>query len=82
MFDQHAKFERQKIASGHEFDAVALEALEGLLPILETVKNFAFDVLHEMKRWAEEDPDGPGVGYYQQMNRAWREGAGRSRRRS
>lgn len=81
-FDQHAEFERQKIAFGHEMDAVAVEALEGLLPILETLKNFAIDVLHEMKRWAEEDPDGPGAEYYRAMDRAWRQGAGRSRRRS
>ncbi len=80
-FDQHAQFEKQKIAFGHEMDAVALEALEGLLPILETVKNFALDVFHEVKRWAEEDPDGPAAEYYQQMNRARREGAGRSRSR-
>lgn len=81
-FGQHANLERQKIASGHEFDAVALEALEGLIPILEVVKNFALDVFHEMKRWAEEDPDGPGAGYYEEMKRAWRQGAGRSRQRS
>jgi hypothetical protein len=78
-FDRHAQFEEEKIAFGHEMDAVALEALAGLLPILERVNTFVFDVFHEMKRWAEEDPDGPGVGYYQEMARAWRKGAGRSR---
>jgi hypothetical protein len=62
-------------------EAVALEALTGLLPILEAVKDFALNVFHEVKRWAEEDPDGDGAALYRDLNRAWRKGAGRSRGR-
>ena len=75
-------FDRAKITFGHEMDAVTLEALAGLLPILEVVKNLALDIFHEVKRWAEEDPEGPAAGYYREMNRAWRQGAGRSRTRT
>ncbi|HEX3584335.1 MAG TPA: hypothetical protein VH087_21420 [Thermoanaerobaculia bacterium] len=82
LFDQHAELERQKIAFGQQMDGVTLEAIEGLIPILEIVKNFASDVFHEMKRWAEEDPEGPGAALYDEMNRAWRQGAGRSRKRT
>ena len=78
-FDAHAELERAKIAFGQQMDAVTLEAIAGLLPILEAVKSFALDVFHEVKRWAEEDPDGPGAEMYEQLNRAWRKGAGRSR---
>jgi hypothetical protein len=80
-FDRYADFARAEIAFGHQMDAVALEALTGLLPILEAVKKFALDVFHEVKRWAEEDPDGPGAQYFHELNRARREGAGRSRGR-
>jgi hypothetical protein len=78
-FDQHAAFEKQKIAFGREMDAVTLEALEGLVPILEAVKKLALDLFHEVKRWAEEDPEGPAAEYYRELYRAWRQGAGRSR---
>ena len=81
-FDAHANFARKEIAYGQEMEAVALEALTGLLPVLEALKNFALDVFHEVKRWAEEDPDGPGADLYRDLNRAWRKGAGRSRGRS
>ena len=80
-FDRQAAFARQQIAFGQEMDAVALEALTGLLPILEAVKEFALNVFHEVKRWAEEDPDGPGAEMYRELNKAWRKGAGRSRGR-
>ena len=80
-FDRHADFARAKIAFGNAMDAVTLEALAGLLPILERVRDFAFDVLHEVKRWAEEDPEGPGAQYYREMNHARKQGAGRSRGR-
>src|SRR5947209_7485234 len=33
-FDRHADFARAEIAFGHEMDAVAAEALTGLLPVL------------------------------------------------
>jgi hypothetical protein len=79
--EAHAEFERAKLAFGEEMDAVTLEALSGLLPILEVVKSFALDVFHEVKRWAEEDPDGPAAEYCRELNRAWRQGAGRSRGR-
>lgn len=81
LLDQHAEFERAKIEFGHNMDAVALEALNGLLPILEAVKKFATDVFHLIKEWAREDPEGPAAGYYAELNRAWRQGAGRSRGR-
>jgi len=80
-FEGQAKFARAQIAFGQEMDAVALEALTGLLPILEAVKDFAMNVFHEVKRWAEEDPDGPGAEVYRELNKAWRKGAGRSRGR-
>lgn len=80
-FDAHADFARAQIAFGQEMDAVTVEALAGLLPMLEAVKNFALDVFHEVKRWEEEDPDGPAADLYHDMNRAWRKGAGRSRGR-
>ena len=80
-FDRYADFARVEIAYGEQVDAVALEALNGLLPILEAVKKFALDVFHEVKRWAEEDPDGPGAELFRELNRAWRKGAGRSRSR-
>ena len=80
-FDQHAEFEKQKIAFGREMDAVANEAAAGLLPVLMTLLAFAQDVLHVLKAWAQEDPDGPGAGYYRDFNRAWRQSTGRSRGR-
>jgi hypothetical protein len=80
--DTHAKFEKAKVAFGAKMDAVALEAITGLLPILEAVKIFVLDVFHVIKEWAQEDPDGPGAELYRDMNRAWRKGAGRSRGRS
>ena len=78
-FDQHAEFERSKIDFGHEMDAVGIEALEGLLPILLKLKEFAIDLTHLMKEWAQEDPDGPGAVYYRDFNRALKKGAGRQR---
>jgi hypothetical protein len=78
-FDRHADFARAKIAFGQEMDAVTEEALAGLLPILLALKDFAADLLNVVKQWAREDPDGPAVEYYREMNRAWRQGAGRSR---
>ncbi|HEX7138189.1 MAG TPA: hypothetical protein VF219_10095 [Vicinamibacterales bacterium] len=80
-FAGQADFARAGIAFGHEMEAVTLEALTGLLPILEAVRAFALNVFHEVKRWAEEDPDGPGADLYRELNRAWRQGAGRSRGR-
>ncbi|HEV8432884.1 MAG TPA: hypothetical protein VGR95_05680 [Thermoanaerobaculia bacterium] len=80
-FEGQAKFSRAQIAFGQEMDAVALEALTGLLPILEAVRDFALNVFHEVKRWAEEDPDGPGADLYRELNKARRKGAGRSRGR-
>jgi hypothetical protein len=80
-FDAHAEFERSKIAFGQKMDAVAHEAITGLLPIMEGLKDFAFDVFHEFKRWAAEDPDGPGAEMYEKLNRALRQGTGRSRAR-
>jgi hypothetical protein len=80
-FDAHATFERATIDFGKKMDAVALEALNGLLPMLEAIRAFALNVFHEVKRWAEEDPEGPGAELFDQMNRAWRKGAGRSRGR-
>ena len=80
--DRHADFARAKITFGHKMDEVGLEALEGLLPILEAVRRFAIGVLHEAKQWAHEDPEGPGAVFYEELNRAWRQGAGRSRRRT
>ena len=40
LLDQHAEFERAKIDFGHDIDAVALEALNGLLPILENLNYY------------------------------------------
>jgi len=80
-FEGQAKFARAEIAFGRQMDAVALEALTGLLPILEAVKDFATNVFHEVKRWVEEDPDGAGAEMYRELNKAWRKGAGRSRGR-
>ena len=79
--ESHAEFERAKLAFGEEMDAITLEALAGLEPILHAVVNFALDVFHEVKRWAEEDPEGPGADLYRDLNRARRQGAGRSRGR-
>lgn len=79
LLEEHAEFARAEIDFGHEMDAVALEALTGLLPILETVRKFVIDILHVVKEWAQEDPEGPGAEYYRELNRAWRQGAGRSR---
>jgi len=78
-FDAHAGFARAEIAYGHAMDAVALEALTGLLTIVEAVRDFVIEVFHEVKRWAEEDPDGPGADLYRELNKAWRKGAGRTR---
>jgi hypothetical protein len=62
-------------------EAVGLEALAGLLPIVEALRDFVIEVFHEVKRWAEEDPDGPGAELYRELNKAWRKGAGRTRGR-
>lgn len=80
--DRHAEFERTKVAFGSEMDAVAYEALTGLLPVLLALKDFAAEVMKVVKEWAREDPDGPAAGYYRDLNRAWRQGAGRSRGKS
>jgi hypothetical protein len=77
--EKHAHFERAQVAFGNEMDAVTIEALEGLFPILVALREFVVDVFHVVKEWAEEDPDGPAGEYYQEMKRAWRKGAGRSR---
>ena len=79
--DRHAEFARAKLSFGEEMDAVAYEAITGLLPVVLALKDFAIGVLHIAKQWAEEDPDGPAADYYRDLNRAWRQGAGRSRRR-
>ena len=78
--DRHAEFERKKVAFGGEMDSVANEAIAGLLPVVLALKAFATELLHIVKEWAQEDPEGPAAGYYRDMNRAWRQGAGRSRR--
>lgn len=80
LFDRHAQFARSEIAFGQEMDAVANEAAAGLLPILMTLKEFVIDLTHLMKEWAQEDPDGPGAGYYRDFNRALKKGEGRTRR--
>lgn len=80
LFDRHADFAREEIAFGHEMDAVAIESLTGLLPVLLALKDFGRELLHVLKEWAQEDPDGPGAGYYRDFNRAVRQGAGRARR--
>jgi len=80
-FDKHAEFARKKVAFGAEMDAVANEALAGLLPVLLALKDFATELLQIVKEWAREDPDGPAAGYFRDMNRAWRQGAGRAGRR-
>ena len=79
-FDRHAEFEREQLAFGKEMDAVTNEALDGLIPVLLALKDFMAGVLNIVKQWAQEDPDGPAAGYYRELNRAWRQGVGRSRR--
>lgn len=78
--DRYAAFEREELAFGQEMNAVTNEALDGLIPILLALKDFAVGALMIVKQWAQEDPEGPAAGYYREMNRAWRQGFGRSRR--
>jgi hypothetical protein len=80
--DRHAEFERKKVAFGGEMDAVTNEALDGLLPVILALKDYATELLHIVKEWAQEDPEGPAAGYFRDLNRAWRQGAGRSRGRA
>lgn len=80
-FEQYAEFARTKIDFGHTMDSVAIDALLGLVPILETFKKFGIDLTHIFKEWALEDPDGPAPAHYEEFNRALKKGAGRPRRR-
>ena len=78
-FDRYANFEKAKIALGKEMNAVRNEVAAGLFPLLMTLLRFARDVLHVLKEWAKEDPEGPATAYFRDFNRTWRQSSARSR---
>ena len=80
-FDRYANFELAQIALGKQIGAVRNEVGAKLLPVLMTLMAFAQDVLHVLKEWAREDPEGPAAGYFRDFNRAWRQGTAKPRGR-